>query len=41
MKLWLVGISYRHAPVELRERVALGPKEAGALARLLAREIGE
>ena len=41
MKLWLVGISYRHAPVELRERVALGPREAGAVARLLAREIGE
>jgi glutamyl-tRNA reductase len=36
MKLFLVGISHRHAPVEVRERVALGAKEAAALARELA-----
>jgi glutamyl-tRNA reductase len=36
MKLFLVGISHRHAPVEVRERVALGPKEAAALAHELA-----
>ena len=41
MKLALVGISHRHAPVELRERVALGAKEAAALARELAGEDGE
>jgi len=41
MKLSLVGISHRHAPVELRERVALGAKEASALAKELAREGGE
>jgi glutamyl-tRNA reductase len=36
MKLFLVGISHRHAPVEVRERVALGAKEAAALAHELA-----
>jgi glutamyl-tRNA reductase len=36
MRLALVGISHRHAPVELRERVALTVKDAGALARELA-----
>jgi glutamyl-tRNA reductase len=36
MRLALVGISHRHAPVELRERVALSVKDAGALARELA-----
>ncbi len=36
MKLFLVGISHRHAPVEVRERVALGAKDAAALARELA-----
>jgi glutamyl-tRNA reductase len=36
MKLALVGVSHHHAPVELRERVALGLAEAGALARELA-----
>jgi glutamyl-tRNA reductase len=36
MKLFLVGISHRHAPVEIRERVALGAKEAAALAHDLA-----
>jgi glutamyl-tRNA reductase len=36
MKLFLVGISHRHAPVEVRERVALGAKEAAALSRELA-----
>jgi len=41
MKLSLVGISHRHAPVELRERVALGAKEASALARELGQEGGE
>jgi glutamyl-tRNA reductase len=32
MKLSLVGISHRHAPVEVRERVALSLDDAGALA---------
>ena len=41
MKLSLVGISHRHAPVELRERVALGANEAAALAKELAGEEGE
>jgi glutamyl-tRNA reductase len=36
MKLSLVGISHRHAPVELRERVALGAEQAAALAREFA-----
>jgi glutamyl-tRNA reductase len=38
MRLSLVGISHRHAPVEVRERVALGLSEAAALARELAEE---
>jgi glutamyl-tRNA reductase len=41
MKLFLVGISHRHAPVEVRERVAFGPKEAAALARELVVDGGE
>jgi glutamyl-tRNA reductase len=41
MRLSLVGISHRHAPVEVRERVALGAKEAAALARELAQNGGE
>jgi glutamyl-tRNA reductase len=41
MRLSLVGISHRHAPVEIRERVALGAKEAAALARDLAQDGGE
>jgi glutamyl-tRNA reductase len=41
MKLFLVGISHRHAPVEVRERVALGPMEAAALARELVAGGGE
>jgi glutamyl-tRNA reductase len=41
MRLSLVGISHRHAPVELRELVALGAKEATALAKELAGESGE
>jgi glutamyl-tRNA reductase len=41
MKLSLVGISHRHAPVEVRERVALDPKAAAALARELADGYGE
>src|SRR5215211_6541698 len=36
MRLELVGVSHRHAPVELRERVALRLDEAAALARELA-----
>jgi glutamyl-tRNA reductase len=35
MRLALVGLSHHVAPVELRERVALTPEEAGALAREL------
>jgi glutamyl-tRNA reductase len=41
MKLFLVGISHRHAPVEVRERVAFGPKAAAALARELVVDGGE
>ena len=41
MKLSLVGISHRHAPVEVRERVALGRGEAAELAHELARGSGE
>src|SRR5262249_58844113 len=41
VRLSLVGISHRHAPVEVRERVALGGGEATALAHELARESGE
>ena len=36
MRLSLVGISHRHAPVEVRERVALDTRESAALARELA-----
>jgi glutamyl-tRNA reductase len=39
--LVLVGISHHRAPVELRERVALDPAAAAALARRLAAETGE
>lgn len=38
MRLSLVGISHRHAPVEVRERVALGLNDAAALARQLAED---
>jgi len=36
MRLALVGVSHRQAPVELRERVAVDPEGAAALARELA-----
>ena len=36
MRLALVGVSHRQAPVELRERVAVGPDAAAALAGSLA-----
>jgi len=36
VKLSLVGISHRHAPIEVRERVALDARESAALARELA-----
>ena len=36
MKLSLVGISHRHAPIEVRERVALNASDSAALARDLA-----
>ncbi|MDX6388018.1 MAG: glutamyl-tRNA reductase, partial [Gaiellaceae bacterium] len=36
MSIVLVGISHHEAPIELRERAALDPKRAGALARTLA-----
>ncbi len=36
MRLALVGVSHRQAPVELRERVAVDPAGAAALARALA-----
>ena len=36
MRLALVGVSHRQAPVELRERVAVGPADAAALAGQLA-----
>lgn len=36
MKLALVGVSHRQAPVELRERVAVDPDAARGLARALA-----
>ncbi|MER3426301.1 MAG: hypothetical protein C4299_03950 [Thermoleophilia bacterium] len=41
MRVILVGLSYRVAPVELRERVALDSEGAAALARRLAAEAGE
>ena len=37
MNLALVGVSHHQAPLELRERVAVGPDEARALARELGR----
>ena len=36
MSIVLVGISHHEAPIELRERAALDPKRAGALAQTLA-----
>ena len=41
MRLVLVGTSHRVAPVEVRERVALGREEAAELARRLAGEDAE
>ena len=41
MKLSLVGVSHHRAPVELRERVALDPAGAAALAAHLADRTGE
>jgi glutamyl-tRNA reductase len=41
MRLVLVGTSHHHAPVELRERVALGLEAAAELARRLAATGGE
>lgn len=41
MKVTLVGVSHHRAPVELRERVALGLGEAGAVAAALAERAGE
>jgi glutamyl-tRNA reductase len=38
MRLALVGISHRHAPVEVRERVALSSAEASRLAHRLGEE---
>ena len=38
MKLTLVGVSHHSAPIELRERVALEPSAAAALARRLGPE---
>jgi glutamyl-tRNA reductase len=38
MKLTLVGVSHHRAPIELRERVALAPERAAAVARELGRE---
>jgi len=41
VKLSLVGISHRHAPIEVRERVALNASDASALARDLAADARE
>jgi glutamyl-tRNA reductase len=41
MRLVLVGVSHHRAPVEVRERVALAPKEAAALSRKLGASAGE
>jgi glutamyl-tRNA reductase len=41
VSLLLIGLSHRVAPVELRERVALGRDESGSLARELAAGGGE
>ena len=39
MRLVLVGTSHQHAPVELRERVALDHEQAGELARRLGEAV--
>ena len=39
MRLTLVGVSHRQAPVELRERVAVDAAGAAALARELRRRL--
>ena len=39
MHLVLVGTSHHHAPVEMRERVALGPEQAHALAEQLGEAV--
>ena len=41
IRLVLVGTSHHHAPVELREQVALDREDAQALAARLAAEGGE
>ena len=41
MRVVLVGVSHHRAPVELRERAALGREEAAELARRLTGESGE
>ena len=41
MKLSLVGISHRHAPIEVRERVALDLAQSAEMARGLAADGGE
>jgi glutamyl-tRNA reductase len=38
-KLWLLGLSHRSAPVELRERLALDDATAGELARQLLEQV--
>jgi glutamyl-tRNA reductase len=38
---YLIGLSHRRAPVELRERVSLSEADAAELSRLLAGERGE
>jgi glutamyl-tRNA reductase len=40
-RVLLVGTSHNHAPVELREQLALSPEPAGALAGRLAAALGE
>jgi glutamyl-tRNA reductase len=40
-RLVLVGTSHNHAPVELREQLALDPEAAGALAARLGEDVGE
>jgi glutamyl-tRNA reductase len=41
MRIVLVGVSHHRAPVELRERAALGREQAAELARVLKGESGE
>jgi glutamyl-tRNA reductase len=41
MRLVLVGVSHHRAPIEVRERVALSPRDAGELSDTLAAEAGE